>query len=592
MGHDHARLHKGDRCHSEPQVGGHQLSQGKGSGCCRARPLACKTSSPKVSQEAQGGGQLVDEPRSGAVRYHKGPFEGGLGSLPEGPAVAQDLNAASARAHSSLNLSVGELGGPLSASCPPCSSSTVHAASSAFVSEKPCSRPSCQRPRELGFRAFGLSLAARVVRSRGSFGAFLFASLHLPQDRPPRPAHALFPLPVPFPGCFQHIPSAKASRVRSRVASRRVAHVAVMACNFLFSGASFVPLDLLRHRPNKAQAAALSYVHKLCRACGAVEPFLVGSAGRRNLSLVSQLGELCEHLTLVGPSADPYGPSFHGAAPRLPSDLAAESSPLQKTASGGSRQAGPTQELLPSRSAHGDPLKPYAPLCADRLKISGLGHWDPVPFLSSDPDLQVAFLEPDLLLHGAEPPSEEVPDLSREKPGETLRLALKWAKQGLLFLKDDYSDQVLPEDSVRVFNCYKSSEADRQIGDRRSRNFRERALRGPSASLPCGPVFLGLCVNPATTTLRIAVADRKDFYHQLRVGPRKAAQNALFPPLFERDLVGTEAYDLLCRRRAASKPSSLLVPPPNRAKVVACFQAIFQGDHLGVEVVLPPEHVD
>ena len=56
------------------------------------------------------------------------------------------------------------------------------------------------------YRAFGLSLAARVGRARGSFGAFLLSTLHLPQDRPPRPAHALFPLPVPFPGCFQRRP--------------------------------------------------------------------------------------------------------------------------------------------------------------------------------------------------------------------------------------------------------------------------------------------------------------------------------------------------------------------------------------------------
>ena len=34
-------------------------------------------------------------------------------------------------------------------------------------------------PHELGFRAFGLSPAARVVKTRGSFGAFLLPTLHL-----------------------------------------------------------------------------------------------------------------------------------------------------------------------------------------------------------------------------------------------------------------------------------------------------------------------------------------------------------------------------------------------------------------------------
>ena len=302
VGHHHPCVKKGDRCDPEPQVGSHQLDQGQG---CdhRARRHSCKTPPAQVCQETQGSSHLAGESLSAPAFYEKGPFEGGPGFEPSPSAKAQDLNAAGARAHSSLNLSAGVCDGPSSASCPPGPSLTVHAASSAFVPERPRSRHSCHRPCELGFRAYGLSLAARVVRSRGSFGAFLSASLHLPQDRPPRPAHALFSLPVPFPGCFQHIPSAKASRVRSRVASRRVAHVAVMACNYLFAGASFVPLSLLRHRPNKAQAAALSYVHRLCRACGAVEPFLVSSAGRRNLSLVAQLGELCERLTLVGPSA-------------------------------------------------------------------------------------------------------------------------------------------------------------------------------------------------------------------------------------------------------------------------------------------------
>ena len=58
----------------------------------------------------------------------------------------------------------------------------------------------------------------------------------------------------------------------------------------------------------------------------------------------------------------------------------------------------------------------------------------------------------------------------------------------------------------------------------------------------------------------------------------------LCSPLLEKDLAGTEAYGLLCKRRGATKPASLLVPPPSRAKVVACFQAVFQGDHLGVEI--------
>ncbi|CAE7795115.1 unnamed protein product [Symbiodinium sp. CCMP2592] len=329
----------------------------------------------------------------------------------------------------------------------------------------------------------------------------------------------------------------------SRVAARRVAHVAVMACNFLFAGASPVPLRLLTHRPNKAQASAIAYVYKLCRACGAVEPFVVGSAGRRNLNLLSSLGQLCDALTVAGPSGDPYGPLFHGVAPSQLSEV------LQDT-----------------------------PACGD-------GQWDPVPFLGTDPDLQMACLEPDLLLTSLTPKPEEVPDLTREDPQEALLLALKWADKDLLYLKEDYGDQVSEFDAVRVFNCSKNSECDRQIGDRRARNFRERRLRGPSVSLPCGPVLLGMYANPATTTARIAIADRKDFYHQLGVGPRKARHNALYPALPSEALVGTVAFaDLVSRRCAPSKRASLLCAPRDCGKVVACFQAIFQGDHLGVEI--------
>ena len=68
------------------------------------------------------------------------------------------------------------------------------------------------------------------------------------------------------------------------------------------------------------------------------------------------------------------------------------------------------------------PLRPYSGLNAGRLKISGKANWDPVPFLDDDPDLCMAFLEPDVLLYGGEPPSE-VPCLARESEQELLALA-------------------------------------------------------------------------------------------------------------------------------------------------------------------------
>ncbi|CAE7231757.1 unnamed protein product [Symbiodinium sp. CCMP2456] len=251
-----------------------------------------------------------------------------------------------------------------------------------------------------------------------------------------------------------------------------------------------------------------------------------------------------------------------------------------------------TSEGVPvkSRPPTSSPLRPYASLNAERLKITGLGHWDPVLYLEGEPDLAMACLEPDVLLYGGSPPLFEVPSLAREDPAEIAALARKWDRNGLLYLKDSYDDQVTPRDALRVFNCYKNESCDRQIGDRRARNFRERALRGPSVGLPCGPALLGLCIDPKVSTFRICVTDRKDFYHQLLARPRKAAHNALFPPIPESKLAGTTALAQLHKRRAEA--AALRGKPGDRGfgllvsdrPVIACFQATCQGDHLGVEI--------
>ncbi|CAE7692700.1 unnamed protein product, partial [Symbiodinium necroappetens] len=412
---------------------------------------------------------------------------------------------------------------------------------------------------------------SRTLRLPRSSWAVSRANSYNTKGPPLKPFRARAPLKSQFDWQCPVFPAALTSQrvlltlfslCRSRVAFRRVAHVAVMACNFLFAGACPCPLRLLTHRPNKAQAAAIGYVFKLCRACGAVEPFLVASAGRRNLSLATGLAELCEHLTFVGPSSDPYGPQFHGVAPEA-------------------ADPGKCSFVAPGPS----------PCTGEGYEITGRGQWDPSPFLAPDPDLQIAFLEPDILLHSASPPADAVPDLSRERPREVGDLALRWSELGLLGLKDSYQDQVSPHDSVRVFNCFKTPECDRMIGDRRSRNFRERALRGPSVSLPCGPVFLSVYLNPRSTTLRIAITDRKDFYHQIAAGPRKASHNSLYPPLREELFLGTAALSELHKRRASSSRRSVLVEPAGEGKVIACFKAVLQGDHLGVEEApeTPPE---
>ena len=67
-----------------------------------------------------------------------------------------------------------------------------------------------------------------------------------------------------------------------------------------------------------------------------------------------------------------------------------------------------------------------------------------------------------------------------------------------------------------------------------------------------------------------------------------------FPPIPESELAGTTALALLHQKRAEKASTrgrlgepgvgSLLVPDTTERQVVACFQAICQGDHLGVEI--------
>ena len=301
MGHDDSQLHPGNRCDPRPAVGDDFRDQGKSLGIRAGCIYAC--TAPPATFWFRGSYTYKPKP----------PYKGSSSPqpVPECAAGVRDGTAPGLLlCFNSVWVRAVE---PSSALCSAEPARLLQQPAGSFV--KPAPSPSPSPPKMLGFRAYGLSLAARIGRTRGAFGAFLLSTLQLSLDLPSGPAQALFPLPVPFPGCFQHVPSAKSSRVRSRIASRRVAHVAVMACNFLFSGCRPPPLQLLRRQLNKVQAKALRYVASLCGACGSVEPFAVSSAGRRSAQLLASLSELSEHLTWMGPGTDPYGSLFHGAAP-------------------------------------------------------------------------------------------------------------------------------------------------------------------------------------------------------------------------------------------------------------------------------------
>ena len=103
-----------------------------------------------------------------------------------------------------------------------------------------------------------------------------------------------------------------------------------------------------------------------------------------------------------------------------------------------------------------------------------------------------------------------------------------WDSLGLLHLHREEPD---PNSFVRIFNAYKSEQADRQIGDRRGANALEGRVSefGPSSRLPAGYDIAELSIDPHRESLVIYITDRKDFYHQFWVSDCKAVGNSLGP---------------------------------------------------------------
>ena len=211
-------------------------------------------------------------------------------------------------------------------------------------------------------------------------------------------------------------------------------------------------------------------------------------------------------------------------------------------------------------------LVPYRPLDPGRLKITGTASWDPSPYLGDD--LWMAFQEPASLLWSYELPDEDFPDLSKEDYSRVLELVKIWDVKNLVRFKQVEKGASWQRDgNIRFFNCYKSIDADRMIGDRRIRNWREGRLPGVSRALPSAVALSVLEIDPLKQRFSISISDRKDFYHQFAVSPPRAWSNALWPPL-ELD----DVRALLAGKRFAEELEKTKKRRYNRNVV---------GDHLG-----------
>ena len=81
----------------------------------------------------------------------------------------------------------------------------------------------------------------------------------------------------------------------------------------------------------------------------------------------------------------------------------------------------------------------------------------------------------------------DLPNLNKEDASKVLDLARIWDSRGLLALRTTPVSNEEKPSCIRVFNAWKSSLCDRQIGDRRGRNQKEGYLPGPSRQ--CAPAI-------------------------------------------------------------------------------------------------------
>ena len=340
----------------------------------------------------------------------------------------------------------------------------------------------------------------------------------------------------------------------------------VMVINQLYLG-RLPRLDEIRRRPNSWQLQCFRRLESLLLACGADPgpfPLAPGRAGPQLGACLFQL----EQFIMKNPD---LLPTYGGFAPKA------------------FREDG---LLFPTEKY--PQLAPYKSLDVSRLKLVGTGQWPMEDFMDSV--LWVCFREPAFLLHGQRVRGAPLPNLSAESCDENLALARVWDAKSLLQL---HPGPLRDGHFSRVFNAFKNEGQDRQIGDRRIPNARERHIDGP------GSMLTTLSVPRFSHGVLGSITDRRDYYHQAKVTRQRSQSNLLVFPFSRDELRGTQALDLFEQeemnpksrsREAAGDDLAGIAAGIKRKKaggrekgpqmLYAGFASLYQGDHLGVEFAL------
>ena len=429
----------------------------------------------------------------------------------------------------------------------------------------------------MDFHRWAACLPRWILRTRVKFAWFLRRSFTATWQRPSL-SSATLPLPIPYPGVWCGSGPGLSSKKFRLVVQRRLLHVLVMALNYVYLGRP-ATLEEIGRCPNRWHLDCFERLRTFIVACGLNQedfPLAPGRSGPELGACLFQLEKFAE--TNIGTGGD------------------------YKAFSGAPFHDDP--DLLPV----GDfpSLRPYRSLDVKRLKLVGEGKWPLEQYL--DGVLWLPYQEPSFLLHGRPIGDDDLPSFSAESYEENLSLVKLWDSRGLLAL---FQEPVSPGHYSRVFNCFKSPQVDRQIGDRRLPNKKEYHIDGPSKLLPSGSLLCGLYCPRYTCQLRGSITDRRDFYHQSAVTLERSRSN-LLPFRFDLDdVASTSAYkDFIAlnskrsRKRYAreehgdgfgSAPISAPSGPfasfevskaGSSVGLYAGFRSLFQGDHLGVEFAL------
>ena len=410
-------------------------------------------------------------------------------------------------------------------------------------------------------------LVSQVCSAQTKFSSFVKAYLSsCRRGRLHTSSTALFPIPAPDLSVWWSDPAGLSQSKRMHVAQVKLLHLVVAALNFQYFRNPFEIVENCRRRPGPHHVKIFSRLLAHIKVCGGSGMVSISGCGRKSFQLDARLKELFQCAASLG--LDVRGPYSDGGLQKVP---------------------------VPKDDSVAEELRPYRSLDADRLKLSGCGLWRCEDFL---PDLlYMPFMEPRCNVYEVPITSEEVPDNSKNDYNQMMKLIRVWDVNGLV---DFTPCSFAPSDirlCTRVFNNYKDCLKDRQIGDRRGQNKKEGRIQCGSENLPTAQTLLQLAPHRWSELLCGSITDRKDFYHQFCVSWEKMSLNAIYPWPRLSEVRGCSAAgrfinNFMTKKKKASREKegdhleggarSILVE--GDPVVVPCFRALFQGDHLGVEV--------